>query len=231
MKQIALPAKNTCCGCFLMPFCVSSINACDQSSSFPIKRRLNLQKNDVLFTPNTPFQHLFAIEQGAIKTIQLETDGSEIIRNFYFSGELLGFKAVYTGQYQSTAMAMCDTRLCVIDYRDFLYYLQSHPELQQHILYLFSLQMNAGSYLVSTLAERKLAAFLHDMSIRLNRSRETLEFDLPMKRQDIGNYLRITPETVSRILTRLQHRNIIEISHHHVKIVFIGIKAQKKYVR
>ena len=217
----AVSSEKNCIGCNLTPLCLPNTKTeiLNYTDSLPIKRRLSLKKHDILFSPNSPFQYLYAVEQGAIKTIQLEADGSELIRGFYFSGEILGYKAIYSGRYQSTAMALCDTQICVIDYRDFLYFLQSNPDLQQHILYLISLQMNLGSYLVSTSAERKLAAFLLDLSSRLRFTTSPFEYQLPMSRQDIGNYLRLTPETVSRICTRLQQQQIIAINHKNIRLL------------
>lgn len=206
-------------GCDFTPYCLGNSLSDEGTNTLPVKRRLVLQKNEVLFAPNKPFQHLYAVESGAIKTFQIEADGSELIRSFYFAGEILGYKAIYAGHFQSTGMALCETHICVIDYADFLYYLQSNPEVQQHILHLISLQMNVGSYLVNTSAERKLAAFLLDLSIRLHRSTTQHEFQLPMSRQDIGNYLRLTPETVSRICTRLQQQDVIALNHKNVRFV------------
>ena len=219
--QTATPHESTCCGCHFTPLCLTNtcMNSLTHNESLPIKRRLILQKNDVLFTPNSPFQFLFAIEHGAVKTVQTEADGSELIRGFYFSGEVLGYKAIYSGRYQSTAKALCDTQICVIEYRDFLYFLQSNPELQQHIMYLVSLQMNMGSYLVSTSADRKLAAFLLDLSVRLHRSATQHEFQLPMSRQDIGNYLRLTAETISRVSTRLIQNKIIAVDNKKITLL------------
>lgn len=218
MSTVLSPIKS-CHGCHLSLFCLPHPKTCDIAQSLPIKKRIHLQKNEVLFSPNKPFEYLFSVEQGAIKTIQFEIDGAELIRGFYFSGEILGYKAIYSGRYQSTAVALCETNICVIDYKDFLYFLQSNPELQQHILYLISLQLNVGSYLVSTSAERKFAAFLLDLSQRLRAVISSFEFELPMSRQDIANYLRLTPETISRISTRLQQKNIIVSDHKKIRIL------------
>lgn len=226
--QTAAPVESTCCGCHFSPLCFANTcqNSFANSAILPIKRRIVLQKKEVLFTPNSAFQFLFAIEKGAIKTVQLETDGSELIRGFYFSGEILGYKAIYTGRYQSTAKALSETHVCVIDYRDFLYFLQSNPKLHQHIMHLISLQMNAGSYLVSTSADRKLAAFLLDLSIRLNSPSSQSEIHLPMSRQDIGNYLRLTAETISRISSRLVQNKIIAVDNK--KITLLNKDALRK---
>lgn len=226
--QTALSLEQACCGCHLTPICRANLKteAHEQLKALPVKRRLVLQKNEILFSPNKPFQSLYAVEHGAIKTVQFEADGSELIRGFYFSGEILGYKAIYSGRYQSTASALCETRICVIDYKDFVTFLQSKPGHLEHLLNLISLQMNVGSYLVSTSADRKLAAFLLDLSVRLGCAPSQPEFQLPMPRQDIANYLRLTPETVSRICTRLQQQELIATEHKHVRLLRADLLRQ-----
>src|SRR5579885_179453 len=219
---------SVCCGCHLTPFCIGSekLRANPEFDSLPVKRRFVVKKNERLIAPNSHFQYLFAIEKGSIKTVQSEADGGELIRGFYFYGEVLGYEAIYSGRYHFTAIALTETHVCMLDYHDFLYYLQSNPELQQHILYLISLQLNVGSYLVSTKADRKLACFLLDLSSRLHRAQMHPEFQLPMSRQDIGNYLRLTAETVSRTFTRLQQNNIISINNKKIGLLKIDVLRQ-----
>lgn len=216
--------ESTCCGCHFTPFCIGNekLRNDPQSNTLPIKRRFIIKKNERLFSPNSHFQYLFAIEKGSVKTVQSEADGSELIRGFYFSGEILGYEAIYTGRYNFSAIALTETHICMLDYHDFLYFLQTNPELQQHILYLISLQLNVGSYLASTKADRKLACYLLDLSTRLHRANMHNEFELPMSRQDIGNYLRLTAETISRTLTRLQQKKFISIKNKKVSLLQVN---------
>lgn len=207
-----------CCGCNLIPFCSGSEKN-PQADKLPIKRRLVLQKHEELFAPKRDFQYLFAIEKGSLKSVQIEADGSELVRGFYFSGEVLGYESIHSGFYNYSAIALTETQICMLDYHEFLSYLQSNPELQKHILNLFSLQLNIGTYLVSTKADRKLASFLLDLSHRLHRTNWQHQFLLPMSRQDIGNYLRLTTETVSRTLTRLQQNKIILIKNKMIQLI------------
>jgi CRP/FNR family transcriptional regulator len=205
-----LTQSAACHCCSFTPFCLLDENSSMNIQEPLVERRLSLHRHETLFLPDNPFEYLYTIEQGALKTYEIEPSGKELIRGFYFVGEVIGCEAIYSGRYQYTATALCDTQVCEIPYNKFLKMLHAKKELQKHILYLLSSQLNMGSYLVSSSAERRLAAFLLDLSTRLHAS-HVLQFSLPMSRQDIGNYLRLTGETISRICTRLQKNKIIAI--------------------
>lgn len=220
--QTAQTKDPSCRGCHLTPLCHTIHDATTSHlnpGSLRVKSRIILQKNATLFMPDQPFQHLYAIEQGAVKTIEYEADGGELIRGFYFSGEIIGYESIYSGRFHFSAAALSETHVCVIDYRDFLTFMQANPEYQQHVFHFISMQMNLGAYLVSATANRKLAGFLVDLSSRLHRQTHRDEFQLPMSRQDIGSYLRMTAETVSRICTWLQQKEIIAIQYKSVRIL------------
>lgn len=184
------------------------MHAADQVN-LTVKRLRRLKRNEILCLPKKPFQNLYAIQSGALKAYQVEADGKERIRGFYFAGEVFGYEAIYTGNYLFTTVALSETVICENPYDNFLALISSQPTLQKHILYLLSQQLNIGSYLAATTAEQQIAGFLLDLSARLYASGTPLEFSPPMSRQDMGNYLRLTPETISRIFSLLQKNKII----------------------
>lgn len=190
-----------------------------------VKQHYHLKKNEVLYLPQNTFRNIYAIQRGNLKTYQVDADGNELIRGFYFSGEVLGFEAIYTRHYLFSAVALSDSVICEIPYDNFLELLHLSPPLQKHILYLMSQQLNVGSYLFSITAEQRLAAFLIDLSYRLNPSEMQTRFLLPMSRQDIGNYLRLTAETISRLLSQFKENKIIAIDHK--KIEFLQLEQLK----
>jgi len=215
---------NTCYDyCSFMPFCADEKT---QQARLPVKRQFHLKKKEALDLPKNKFQNLYAIQNGALKTYHIEADGKELIRGFYFSGEILGYEAIYAGQYCFSAIALTDTIVCEISYDSFIALTQSKPALQKHAMYLISKELNTGSYLASVTAEQRFAAFLLDLTVRLHPLKPQINFDIPMTRQDIGNYLGLTPETISRMMTRLQKKNIITI--HHKKIQITQLEALKK---
>lgn len=184
-----------------------------------VKHQRGLKRKEALCLPKNKFQNLYVVQEGAIKTYQVEADGKELIRGFYFAGEILGYEAIYSGHYPFSAVALTETVVCEIPYEKFLEIVYSKPSLQKRTLHLISKQLNAGSYLVSTNAEQRLAAFILDLATRLHPTDPALDFTLPMSRQDIGNYLRLTAETISRIFSRLQKNAIVESNHKKIRIL------------
>ena len=201
-----MPTYPSCRTCTFAPFCVPEEENLHLARpvNLGVKSFRTLKRKEVLYLPKNRFHNLYAIQRGVLKTFQVEADGKELVRGFYFAGEILGYEAIYTGHYLFSAVALSETVICEIPYDNFLERLYSNPALQKNILHLISRQLNVGSYLVSTTAEQRLTAFLIDLSARLHPLEKKLEFLLPMSRQDIGNYLRLTAETISRVFSRLQ---------------------------
>ena len=213
--------NQTCIGCTFAPFCMTEMKKSQwvNQINLAVKQHHHLKKHDILCLPQNTFRNLYAIQRGILKTFQVDAEGNELIRGFYLNGEVLGFDAIYTRHYLFSAVALSETVVCEIPYDNFLELLHSNPSLQKHMLYLTSQQLNTGSYLFSITAEQRLAAFLIDLSIRLHPPEMQLKFLLPMSRQDIGNYLRLTAETISRLLSQFKENKIITIDHKKIQFL------------
>lgn len=213
--------QQACNYCTLSPFCSAEKHSLDwiNQNNHAVKQHHYLKKNEALYLPQNTFRNLYAIQHGNLKTYQVDANGNELIQDFYFAGEVLGFEAIYSRHYLCSAVALSDTVVCEIPYDNFLELMQINPSLQKHSLYIMSRQLNTGSYLCSITAEQRLAAFLIDIANRLNPSEMQLHFHLPMSRQDIGNYLRLTAETISRLLAQLKKNKIIAIDHKHIQFL------------
>lgn len=183
--------------------------------------RVCLKRNKRLPSLKAQGLKLFAVKKGALKAYQVEAAGREIIRGFYFMGDVIGYEAIYNKEYLYTVAALSDVELCEIPYDKFLKLLQTRPKLQERILYLMSRELTVGTYTTAVPAEQRLAAFLLDVKKRLRCVAGCLE--LPMSRQDIGNYLSLTAETVSRILSRFHQQGLISSQG---KIVYLLNPAQ-----
>lgn len=212
---------STCSNCGFSPFChleeanprwVYQINSA-------VKQQLVLKKTQRLYAAYNRFQSLYAIQSGCLKTYEIDGDGNELINGFYFPGEVLGFEGIARGHYLFSAAALSETSVCEIPYGYFTELLNSNSSLQKQILYLMSQQLTRGTYLSFVTAQQRLAAFLIDLSERLFVIEQPTEFILPMSRQEIGNYLRLTAETISRLFTQFKDRKIISIDHKKVKFL------------
>lgn len=213
--------SQNCEQCDFSPFCIAENKPVHwmQENNAAAKQQFQLKKNEVLYFPQNTFRNLYAIQQGNLKTYHIDADGNELIKGFYFKGDILGFETIYSGHYLLSAVALTPTVVCEIPYDNFLELLQLNPSLQKYVLYLMSQQLNAGFYLSSVTAEQRLAAFLIDISLRLEPLDTPLSYLLPMSRQDMGNYLRLTAETVSRILSQFKKNKIIMIDNKKIQIL------------
>lgn len=210
----------TCSYCSFSPFCEAGaemINHAHCSINSLITNSRSLARNEMLCTRNNKFQSLFAIKSGAVKAFQVDSNGKEHIKAFYFAGEVLGYRAIHTGFYISSVVALTETVVCEVPYDSLLELMKVKPELQQNILSLISKQLAAGFYVDASSAEQRVAAFIIDVAARIGGA--VLSVQLPMSRQDIGNYLGLTAETVSRILTRLQEKELLQIDGKSIHIV------------
>jgi len=212
---------SACLGCHFVPFCSSECNHGGNGKQLTssVKRLLRLKRKEVLYLPKHKFQNFYAIQKGALKTYQMEANGKELIRAFYFAGEILGYKAIATGHYLFSATALTDTVICEIPYDEFLKQVHAEPELLKLSFHLISKQLNSGAYLAASTAEQRLAAFLIDLSRRLRPAANSDVYHLPLSRQDMGNYLRLTAETISRLLSKLQKARVIAVTQKRLQIL------------
>jgi CRP/FNR family transcriptional regulator len=222
-----LAPHSSCTICQLNPFCLNDDKCAPTSECLTTRthREVSLKRGETLSWSSEKFQNLYVIRHGAIKTFQTEANGNELIRGFYFVGEVLGYEAINTGFYPFSAVALGDTEVCEIPFASILELLRTKPELQKRILDLLSKQLTIGYYLQSS-AEQRLSAFLIDLAVRLNADQTNPEFLLPMSRQDIGNYLRLTAETVSRICSKLTSNKIIHTDHKKVRLINLEMLHQ-----
>lgn len=177
------------------------------------RRKRHLKKGAILHSRGEPFKYLYAVKQGAIKTCDTDVIGNELIYSLYFKNEICGYDAIYKQQYFYTAVALVDTEVCEIAYPEFLELLKKKPNLLSRVLLLMSQQLTWGSYLKSATAQQRVAAFLLDLLQRLSTDHSASSFLLPMTYRDIGNYLNLATETISRTLSQLKKDQLISIEN------------------
>ena len=171
--------------------------------------------------PGHTFTHLYAIQRGALKTHGTSQTGKEMIHGLYLKNEVYGSDAIYNKRYVYDSTALTETIVCEIPYQNFLKLLHLEPSLLALMLDLMSRQIAAGAYLQFSSAQQRLCAWLLDMGERLRANGEHPSFLLPITYQDIGHYLGLTAETVSRIFTQLRCDKIISIQNKRVSFLLI----------
>jgi CRP/FNR family transcriptional regulator len=217
--------KPACAACSLSEFCVSQGVNKDELAQLngivPHQRKLN--KGEHLYRPGQPFQSLYVVCEGSVKAFRANRDGHEQVVGFYQPGELLGFDAICDNLHSFTAVALENSSVCELPYQHLQASCKSIPGLRKHLITLISNETVKKHEVILMLgkksAEVRIATFLLDISSRFHsRGLSAYKFNLSMSRHDIGNYLGLAMETVSRFLSQLQKQRIIEIDHRIIRI-------------
>lgn len=218
--------KVNCSNCRLNTLCLplalenKDIDALDAI----VQRSKPIHKNDYLFREGDTFSAIYAVRSGAIKAFATTDDGREQVTGFYFPGELLGMDGISRNQHASSAKALETSAVCEIPF-DLLGDLSARiPNLQRHFFQLMSREITEDQQLITLLsknsADERIGALLLSISSRnARRQLSASRFRLPMSRVDIGNYLGLTIETVSRVIGRLQKRGVIHVDNKEVEIL------------
>jgi CRP/FNR family transcriptional regulator len=218
--------KVACQDCGLFQLCLPvGIAPCDlERLDRIIKRRRPLKRGDHLFNVNSPFQSIYAVRSGSIKTYVPTAEGNEQITGFHLPGELLGLDAISNGCHPCAAKALETTSLCEIPFEKLEELSEQIPSLQHQLLKIMSKEILHDHALLTLLgkksADERLAALLLSLSERYQaRGFSPYEFNLSMSRNDIGNYLGMAVETVSRLFTRFQEEGLVKVERKHVRIL------------
>lgn len=187
-----------------------------------IKRESPLHKNDELIRAGSPFTSLFAVRSGSFKSYTIANDGEQQIIAFHLPGDIIGFNGL-TGVHQSFTHALETSMVCEIPYNTFDQMSLKIPKLRGQVLDIMSQEIRQDKEIMLLLnkrsAEERMAYFINHISERFQaRGFSATEFNLTMTRGDIGNYLGLTIETVSRLLGRFQQDGIISVKGKLIKI-------------
>ncbi|MEH6518387.1 MAG: fumarate/nitrate reduction transcriptional regulator Fnr [Halioglobus sp.] len=189
-----------------------------------IQRGKPLQKNEHIYREGDEFNSVFAVRSGTLKAYKTTDDGREQVTGFYFPGEILALDGISADIHASSAMALETASICEIPF-DALEKLSSTlPSLQRHFLQLMSREITEDQQLITLLskntAEERVAALMLGISTRNTRRRlSPTQFRLAMSRLDIGNYLGLTVETVSRVFSRMQKLEILRVDNKEIEIL------------
>lgn len=206
-----------CANCSLNGLCLPQGLSADDIGKLEslVHQNHHLAKGDYLYRAGDKFHSIFSVHHGFLKTQSLSEDGREQITGFYMPGEILGVHAMGAGEYLYHATALEDSEVCVIPFANLEKLMREIPALQRNFHRLISKEIVRDRGVMMLLgnmrAEERLAAFLLNLSQRLmQRGLISDSFRLPMTREEIGNYLGMKIETVSRTFTRLHEAGLID---------------------
>jgi CRP/FNR family transcriptional regulator len=196
-----------------------------------VKERIRIPKGRALFHLGDATEAVYGIRSGSLKTQLEDAAGQVQITGFLLPGEIIGMDGLLDNIHVSHAIALEDSEVCVIRIDDMDALSQHVPVLQQQFRRLMSKEISRSQQLVMALgalrSEQRLAAFLLNLSQRLALlGYSSTEFLLRMSREEIGNYLGLTLETVSRLFSRFARENLIRVQQREVQILDMrGLQA------
>jgi CRP/FNR family transcriptional regulator len=192
-----------------------------------VQRGRAVQRNKHVFEDGQKFTSLYAVRSGAIKAYSVDQNGEEQVIGFYLPGELFGLDAIHNDAYVSSAKALETSAVCELPYTQVTELSAKIHNLQAHMYKTFSKEINTDQQfhrlLSKKTAEERISTFLQNLSERYQRRKlSPTSFRLPMSRTDIGNYLGLAVETVSRVFTRLQQNGILKVDGKELQILDLG---------
>jgi CRP/FNR family transcriptional regulator len=218
--------KSVCGGCSIRELCLPA-GLSDQEVMLldqHMEHRIAVKKGEALYRMGDPFKSLYAVSTGFFKTSILHEDGRTQVTGFQMAGEVLGLDAISSDQHICDAVALEDSRVCEITFERFEELGQLLPNLQHHFNKTLSREIvrDQGVMLLlgSMRSEERLAAFLVNLSNRFSaRKQSASDLVLRMTREDIGSYLGLKLETVSRILSRFNDQGLLEVKGRNIRVL------------
>ncbi len=189
--------------------------------------RRHVRRGESIYRSGDVFSSLYAVRSGFFKTVQTLDDGRDQVTGFHMAGEIMGMDGIGPEVHGSDALALEDSEICVIPYSRLenlghdmhLLQRQFHKVMSREIVREHGVMLLLGTMR----AEERLAAFLLNLSQRFTaRGYSASEFNLRMTREEIGSYLGLKLETVSRAFSRFQEDGLISVQQKHIHILDVA---------
>lgn len=173
-----------------------------------------------IFRERDAFNAIAAVREGTVKTWRVDRDGREQVLGFHLPGEVIGLSAIDGERYPCNADALDRVQLCRFSFEKVATLATRLPGLQRELFRLLSRDISHAERLAADLpADARLAAFLLELSERMAGAEGALSrLRLAMPRADIANYLRLAPETVSRLFRRFRDESLLVVHGREVEI-------------
>jgi len=218
--------ETRCQTCSLSSLCLPLALELDDIDRFDaiVRRRAPLKKGEALVRQHAPFSCVFAVRSGSLKQVSSESGGDDQLTNFYLPSELVGLDGIDEERYPGNIIALETTTVCEIPFDRLDALSERIPGLRTQLFRSMSKEIRDDRQMLRLLsrktADERLASFLSSLSARFRRrGYSAYSFRLSMSRADIGNYLGLAVETVSRILGRFQEQQLVAVSGREVNIL------------
>ena len=218
--------KVACSNCNLRKLCMPmglSAEELDRIDDVVATRR-KVKRGTPLFRNGEKFTSLYAIRTGFFKTCVATEDGRDQVTGFQMAGEIIGLDGIVNDHHTCDAVALEDAEVCVMPFDRIEELSREINAMQHHVHKIMSREIvrEHGVMLLlgSMRAEERLAAFLLNLVQRLHaRGFSQSELVLRMTREEIGSYLGLKLETVSRTFSKFADDGIVEVKQRHVRIL------------
>ncbi len=239
-QEISLTViKTACSNCNLRELCLPFGLSIEELTRLDdlVSTRRRIKRGDHLYRAGEAFDAIYAIRSGFFKTDVLLEDGRDQVTGFQMAGELLGLDGISTEHHTCNAIALEDSEICAIPFSRLEVLSRAIHTLQHHVHKVMSREIvrdHGVMMLLGTMrAEERLAAFLLNLSQRFTaRGFSHAEFYLRMTREEIGSYLGLKLETVSRAFSKFQEEGYIAVQQKHIRILNVnGLKALMNHQR
>ncbi|AMP37338.1 helix-turn-helix domain-containing protein [Ralstonia solanacearum] len=214
-----------CANCMMHWVCIAG--AVPSSRHQDLERMVQtwrrVRKGEALFRAGDPFHALYSVRSGSFKTVVSHPNGTEHVTGFQLTGETLGMDGIAQNQHTCDAIALEDSTVCAMSFQCMEALCQDVPPLQHRLHQLLAGEIVRESGLMLLLAglsaDARVATFLLNLSSRLHeRGYSATDFTLRMTREEIGSYLGMQLETVSRTLSRFQREGWIRVEGKHITL-------------
>ena len=214
--RVRSPHQAHCNNCSLATLCLPlSLDLQDLDALDDIvKRGRPLKKGEFLFRQGDDFGSVYAVRSGSLKTFSVTDCGEEQITGFHLPSEFVGLSGMDTELYPVSAVALETTSICEIPFERLDDLSASLPQLRRQLMRIMSREIRDDQQMMMLLskktADERIATFLVNLSARFRaRGYSPQQFRLAMSRNEIGNYLGLAVETVSRVFTRFQQNELL----------------------
>jgi CRP/FNR family transcriptional regulator len=221
-----------CAQCNLRELCLPSGLKPDEMARLGhvVSAKRQVRRRGALFRQGDPFTSIYAVRYGVFKTCLQSANGAEQVTGFHLAGELLGMEGIAHGRHTCDAIALENAEVCVMPFDSVAELAREIEGVQCQLHRVMSREIVRDQRLMLLLgnmsAEDRVAAFLFNLLQRMEaRGFSGSELNLRMSRQDIGSYLGLTLETVSRTFARFASQGLLDVQRRHIRIRDAEVRA------
>ncbi|HSV19183.1 MAG TPA: fumarate/nitrate reduction transcriptional regulator Fnr [Casimicrobiaceae bacterium] len=218
--------KAACATCSLRELCMPFGFTAEQLAHIDslVGSRKRLRKGETLFDSGDGFSDLYAVWMGSLKTTVLAEDGREQVTGYQLPGDIIGLDGIGDDRHTGRAVALQDSEVCVLPFHRLEVLARKVPALQHNLQRFLAREITRDQTVMLLLgsmrAEERVAAFLLDVAERYRRRGYSgTNYVLRMTREEIGSFLGLKLETVSRLFSRFQQEGIVRIQGREVTIL------------